>query len=629
MKKISLSVPLSAALLLSACTHLEVLPYDGTSETSAGYAYMLPFTQYDITISRTLTSCNESKPPSVKVEAAITTKLVPDGEQVYVINPESLISAFKTSDISVNLKDGRLVSLNVETDDKTGEFVAASAKLAGRVIALAGGIPLPATAGKKERYCSSLAVGKLGLIKSNTALIKTSTAQIEAANAELTSLTALFAVKPTEALGKKIRDKTASIASAQSKLDARTKESASALSWLKEEQTLTWPENSETFASSSMAPINQVTLEKWFQLDKFREQEAFKVQTKKVGNPDKGFKIFLQNEGSSGNPRILGLDSSSFQNTYPALFEPDSNKDLEVTECVSTSRPSSAKCNNFAQLSNDIFKHKIDSLIAKPVTFQLRKNGTYGDMSSNAIKSDDAKDGLRYRIPAQGTLYICNFGELCAANPASSKPIGKMAGPIAQMGNVFNIPFDSPAFASGNISVSFDETGQLVSAGVSRKNSAALSGMTALDNVASEALKISNAIRERPITELAFETRLATAQKELADAKKALDGSATQPILDEIAMLNAQRQLLEAQSLLGPNRTLELNEQIAILTLEGQLSTLQREQLLDPNTDLQEVRDRYQAETEVLNARRVLIEAEAALQAAQEAQAVAEGLDED
>lgn len=608
---------LSLVSFLGACTHLEVAPYTPGSSERSGYAYMLPFTQYEIGLTRMLTACKDGKTPDLKIEATVKPELVPDGEHVYLIDQRSLISAFKTTDVSVKMKDGRLVSFNADVEDKTGETIASVAKLAGKVATLAAGIPLPVNVRNTHPYCSALAIDKLDLIKTNKPLIQTNTGLLESATVDLTSLTAQYAEKPTVALGRQIKTKTASIKQAQTRLDAQKKQSADALNWLTEKQTFRWPETSLVFNEEAKYPIRAATLKRWFRMDEFQSLDTFSILTTRTGNPDQGFKTVLANRGSDKNIERSGLSDVMFRAKFPAL-----TRDVDVAVCVANASNPTTLCQQFRQLAEEIYSRQMSKFLTKPIDMRILKLGSYG-VTNAAGSSGGPRDGLRYRIPAQGRLYICSLDQDCYANGTVNKPIGVYKGAVAQLGSVFNIPFSSPAFASGNMSVEFDESGQLVSAGLKRTSSAAFAAAEAGNAVGDQILELAKALQEKPISELELETRLVKARKELADAEKSLERPATQDILDEVTLLEAQKKLLEAQKALGPDAVTDLTSQIELIKLQNQLAELQKEELVDPNAGADEVRARYDAEREVIQAEKALVDARRALLEAQQALAEA------
>lgn len=214
-------------------------------------------------------------------------------------------------------------------------------------------------------------------------------------------------------------------------------------------------------------------------------------------------------------------------------------------------------------------------------------------------------------MPAAGYLVICERDKDCVKG--GEKPISRTASAIAQLGNVFNIPFSSPLFASGSISVSFDEQGRLAKAGLKRSNSVALDAARAGGSVTDEVGAYLKALDGKELAELNQEVALAKARKELFEAEQAVNKNPTELATEELALLEAQQKLATARAALPYGQAKDdLTQQIAITRLEIDLAELRKKQEDDPQADLETVRSRYNAETAVLLARKAALEAEAA-----------------
>ncbi|OHD09917.1 hypothetical protein [Sphingopyxis sp. RIFCSPHIGHO2_12_FULL_65_19] len=602
---------LAPLLFAAACTKLEVRPYSASDPKSgAGYAYMLDYTQYEVELKRSLLKCDAGEMPKIKAEATIGTTLVPDGEHVYVIDPNALISAFKTSDISVEYKDGRMTAFNASTVDKSGEVVKSIAVTAGKLAGLAAGFPIPVAAGANEtQYCSAEAVDNLKLIETNKPLIEAATSQIDDARGQLTTLTAQFSAKPTEKLRKAIKAKTDAIEKAQKALDALTKASTKAQDWLTDKQTFRWPEQSTRFHEGPIKPIRPATIAKWFDGAQVRAGllEAAPVALKNGKE--------LRNDGPNGNIKLLGMEPAAFYAGFPML-----TNGADISGCPAAGGP---LCEQYEAMTARRIKPKYDSAFALPVSLHLVAIGSYGGETKDRPKGI-ATDGLRYRVPAAGAIYVCEGDEPCHLNGSDAEPIARVTSAIAQLGHVFNLPFSSPAFASGGVYANFDDQGRLTKAGLRRDNAAALDMAGAGGAIADQMLAYAKAKQEEPIADLNFATRLAKAQKDLADAEKALEKSPTEQLTDELALLDAQKKVADARKALGPNRVEDLTNAIQIAKLEVDLAEQQKRLEDDPNADQEEIREQYAAQTAVLNARKAQLEAEAAVLAAERALAAAQ-----
>ena len=619
-------------LLLGGGTRLEVHKVSsGSAGARSGYAYMLDYTQYEIVLTRTLVSCKPGEVPKIKIEATPTASLAPDGEQVYVIDPQSLISAFKTSDINVEYKDGRLIGFNTTTEDKTGEVIASVAKTAGKIATLAAGLPMPVSSNRTGASpCTTEAENKLAFVRDNKNQLTELTAAVQKVSAELVLMTNQFAVKPSDGLRQQIIDKKEAVEAAQKANDDLSKALAAANDWLKDTVTVTWPETSTVGSSGIVHALRPTVREKWF--DIYRPYDARYAPDIAL---DGGLDI---DDPATGGAVRLSMTRAQFDREYPELVKPG----FDPKSCTGSS---TIACTQYKRLNREIALRRLDSVdkrniadtniaIEAAVSFHLVRRGSYGlDLPVAGAPAPAAalasapdgqekprpksktprpeRDGIRYRVPAAGYLVICERDKDCVKG--GEKPISRTASAIAQLGNVFNIPFSSPLFASGSISVSFDEQGRLAKAGLKRSNSVALDAARAGGSVTDEVGAYLKALDGKELAELNQEVALAKARKELFEAEQAVNKNPTELATEELALLEAQQKLATARAALPYGQAKDdLTQQIAITRLEIDLAELRKKQEDDPQADLETVRSRYNAETAVLLARKAALEAEAA-----------------
>jgi hypothetical protein len=565
--KISITSGTLMIAALSGCTHLEVNKVTGvgTEISRSGYAYSLDYTDFEIKLTRTLVACGSE--PKIKIEASVTPGLAPDGEHVYTINPNSLISAFKTSDITIEYKDGRLVSFNANTEDKTGEFVASVATTATKIAGLALGIPVPlgvreslasSTLFEGKLVCTKAAEDSLGIVKDAPTTLEPLNQQLSRATSDLAALTAQYAEKPSVALKRNIEAKTSAIEEAQAAIDTIIKTIANAQAWLKHEVTVTWPEQSTEFATPApVYPVPSDKLMKWF--------DKPIVKSVKSSDPEAG----LRGATADKVEKALWADAG------------------------------------------------------KSVLFRIKPRGSFGSVSTDRRETDNAKAGLRYRVPAAAWLFVCDGNDADKCGDTGSTPVAKVASSVAQLGPIFNVPFSSPAFASGGISFSLDDQGRLQKAGLKRTNSSALAAADAAGSIADSATDLATSIREAPLNDLKARAEIAKAKKDLADAENALIKSPKAQLEEEFAILEAQKKLADLRAEIGPNRSTELAAEIKAATLEVELAELRKKIVADPNAAEAEVRQGLDAETSVLEAQRNKFEAEVATLRAERALAAA------
>lgn len=605
--------------LLMGCTHLEVERHtNGSSSARSGYAYMLDYTQYEIVLKRSLVDCDNNNNPSIKFEASAAPSLAPDGEQVYVIDPQSMISAFKTSDISIDYKDGRLVGLNASTVDKTGDVVGAAAVIAGKVALLSAGVAPVADGGKKNYlYCSQEAKSKLTTIRDGKKPLRDIADQLEAANERLAVLIAQYAGKPTQKLQTEISATTKAIKQAQEQSERLSKITIAAQAWLTDTTTFVWPEVSTQFTSESMHPLSRAVLDRWFDtsviLAQLQGRYAPKVMT--IGNT----KVLSNRSDLNGNAAQLEITDEEFAKRYPRLTVP-----FDIGQCPS--KPDKETCAELDRLkvdllepnANDVRESFEDATMIAMIKLKLVRRGSYGS-TEPGNGANSRKDGLRYRVPAAGWLYICEDSKPCASDSSQEQPIAKIAGAVAQMGTVFNIPFSSPAFASGNVKVTFDEQGRLLHAGLVRDSAAALVAINATGTIVDQAISVNTALDSAPLTDLERQIKLAKMRKELEDAEAALEKTPIDKLDEELQLLELQQKVEKARAVLAPSRSKDLTTQLEIAKLEAQLAETEARYAADPQADLFAVKEQYEAQTLALNARRAALEAEVAVLAAEKA----------
>lgn len=80
----------------------------------------------------------------------------------------------------------------------------------------------------------------------------------------------------------------------------------------------------------------------------------------------------------------------------------------------------------------------------------LYVRGSYGREPQLQSVAQAADAGLRYRVPAAGTLRICRKDVGKDDCGKQVNPVLRLDGDISQFGAVFTLPFSSPLFASGS-----------------------------------------------------------------------------------------------------------------------------------------------------------------------------------
>lgn len=161
--------------------------------------------------------------------------------------------------------------------------------------------------------------------------------------------------------------------------------------------------------------------------------------------------------------------------------------------------------------------------------------------------------GIRYRVGVPGTLQMCRVEKcsvVASGNSDSGEVIDQHRVTILQSGTTFFLPFKSEPFTNAALTATFAESGVMTSAGYEQKKAAGEAGAKVLAELAGQMTDIGTAIREnRPseVEKLQEKTALAKAQKELADAEKALIESPNSAAADAASALAADTALKKAE----------------------------------------------------------------------------------
>lgn len=198
-------VAVAAPALIAACsTSLDVQQIPGNlAPPPGGVEYKLAFQQFDVTVTRTYKGCPKDKDklpkvgelPVIELVVTAAANTVPDYEQRYSIDPQSLSSFFKTSDLKITWFSGAagpsymLQSVNAASEDRTGQIIVNT--LTG-LATIATSVVSGGFAGSDKR-CEELPgmQEKLTALDAADAAAKAATAKVEKASAELKLYTVL------------------------------------------------------------------------------------------------------------------------------------------------------------------------------------------------------------------------------------------------------------------------------------------------------------------------------------------------------------------------------------------------------------------------------------------------------
>jgi hypothetical protein len=245
------SIVVTAAVLLAGCTSsLQVNPLQGEGATR-GFAYTLPFAQYEITVTRRLHSCS----PNAVIRNHVTavSQLRPDPAHGYAIDHSSLSSVMKVSAIGVrNHPNGTLRQITAEADDRTGPVITNTvsagidlAVAAVRAGALGGGVTtLTAT-------CTPAVVAALRNVERTNAAMQTAKRNLDDATQRWRSIseaTSILGARPDGATQAAVRQTVAALSSAV-RAEATAKAAhVGALETVSHTSTVVWPRSGIVFS---------------------------------------------------------------------------------------------------------------------------------------------------------------------------------------------------------------------------------------------------------------------------------------------------------------------------------------------------------------------------------------------
>jgi hypothetical protein len=180
-------IVLAAVVLTAGCTTtLRVHRVTSAASSRVGVPYPLMFTRYGIELTRQVAGCGPELKAAVKAEIK-ATEGAPDPRQWFVLDPNSLASALKTSEVKVQYHpNGGVASLNATAEDRTGQVVAnltaTAAKLVS-ILAAAGAAP-----GVTAEACSPEVLAALDTVKKQRPVVAAATQVVDSLTAELKAL---------------------------------------------------------------------------------------------------------------------------------------------------------------------------------------------------------------------------------------------------------------------------------------------------------------------------------------------------------------------------------------------------------------------------------------------------------
>lgn len=306
---------LAIALGASGCTStMKVTRVKAAPETRTGVVYQLPYSRFDVTVTRVVTAC---EPTAITLETSAevgTAATAPDPSQTFTVDNNSLNGVFRIGAVKAEYgKLGQVKSFNATAEDRTAQVISSLVSGVFKIASLRlPGIGRGAETGvmnnnkpPPEIPCSGDVTKTLAAITAATTDLGQASAQAKAAaNSYLTIQTRVAALGGVvdEATRKQLvaartlADLTASAMAGKKGVLDRLKGS------LTDTQAFSWPPDGSTFAGSITATVG--LMDKWKNPNyKGPEEEPGAVLLRlAINTPDK---VFQRPADDQDDPRGL------------------------------------------------------------------------------------------------------------------------------------------------------------------------------------------------------------------------------------------------------------------------------------------------------------------------------------
>jgi hypothetical protein len=514
----------AVGILLPGCTtYLSTSPGLRASaerkDALKGVPYSLPMLQYEIALTRTLSSCpNDAAKTELvySVKADATARYV--GGESYEVDYATLSSPLKSSSFAMEFHDrtGTLKSINASATDHTADIIKDVVKTGLSIASVGAGVGKASLeSSPKVTYlqCTPEAAGKLAEFKANAARIEKLTDSVDLLTRQITSLTQLAALKIISAKDKRLlAEKMAGQNWAMREIARLSAANADIEKALSAKQTLFWPR-------------------------RFDETQA----------------VLPPSEASLAKLAALVRTSAQSTDVTPCAGEEDGPEaclatQLSLGAMLETAETSLPDCGSPAQPDGCMRR------LTSPSPFLIDAR-------------DGAPDrGVFIRQPAEGRLRLVAADPAGGNQPVLEKPVTQ----APQLGQLRFLPFVNKAFQNNALVLLVRENGAIEKVEYSDKDAIAktISGTvadvagqidTALEKREEERRSDAKYAREQAsnsradqIADIQFEIDQLTKQKELLTAQTPNPNAAveaeTKRINTELALLNARIAQLKAEA---------------------------------------------------------------------------------
>ncbi len=489
--------------LLLGCTELEVNRLAaGTPTPAKGYSYSLPFARYKISIVRTLLDCSDSQQKLLfDIGATVTTVFEPDPAQTFTIDNESLVHAFKTSELSIERFENQMLkSIGGTSTDETGKVIVNSLtgvlKLAQTAIVGASVFEYQdATKTFKAldgapAFCNDEILKVAYGIAAMRESLRLSTQNLDVETKRLKLMgdaVGTFGKAPTEAIQNALFEQAQAVAKLQAEVGQKQAQVQKAIEDVSDVETFVWPPDGMT-----VSELHQHGNAQW---------------AKRFVKTDAKLAASIQLDLTPLNGLALPIDASTGR--LPTIAAGDDLKGIRYRNPVPGAL--SIRLCNTAFVGNRECKEAAFSSTQKVETLFVRK--TFAD------------------------------------------------GPVPQFGRLMVIPFENHAFQANSMSATFGADGNLLTAKQAETKSQAEVASDTFNQVAGSLLQASKDLPTAGVnaktTALNAKVAELEAQKKLEAAKLALEptgveenSAATAIIASDTALKDAQlKNILASQAL--------------------------------------------------------------------------------
>lgn len=290
----------SILVLCSACTtSLKVQRVDPAKpSTRVGAPYPLLFTRYKIEVTRQVAGCGPELKVLVKAEIK-GFEGAPDPKQLFVLDPNSLASPVKISEVKLEyLPSGAVSSLNGSAEDRSAQVISNVVATAVKMVSIAAPIlmAMGEEAEAQAQACSPavlaarrVVIEKTPIVEAAIKLVDSRTEEVNTLNKKVASMGSNIDERTKAALGKDYDALAAAVDDLTDKKAALEK----ALKVITYVETVHWPDNGDMPKGESQ--LLPAVLSRWLTVDT---------------DPDarKKFAVFFNLEGIGSTSRDLAKE---------------------------------------------------------------------------------------------------------------------------------------------------------------------------------------------------------------------------------------------------------------------------------------------------------------------------------